>query len=208
MPITPLSLGDIVTLLSLALAIRRVLAEASESSAQIRNLVADIDSFTHSLYSVQEVLRDYEHDSERPLPGDIKNGLGHAVSICQETLETLNSRINDYRERLSRPLGARVWQKYWTACAWEILGGKRETEAVKRRLMDQIQVIQTYLALLQAHAQSKRQRERQTMAAALVSELSTRVPIGVPMYFLNREGLAFQPLAAVSFEASIRPSCT
>lgn len=136
------SFGDIVTMLQLAFSIRAALSDASGASADVRALVADIDSFVQALRQVQLTL-----DARRAaLTPDLVNGILHALSTCHNLLQHVQAQITSFQDSLSRNQGP-AWRKYWAMTAWSMLGGKQRVDDLKRRLAEQLTVIQTYLAV-------------------------------------------------------------
>ncbi|KZV86103.1 hypothetical protein EXIGLDRAFT_841005 [Exidia glandulosa HHB12029] len=200
MPIAGLSIGsfgDITTILQLAWAIRRVLIDCSRSATEINELIADIDSFTTALQQVRATL-----EVQYQVPVDIENGILYALGTCYTVLQKVEERLAVHRSANS----PRSWRKRWNVCVWELFGGKLEMEKSRRRLLEQLDVIQTYLAALQSRRLSQLQRasERDNRTVVdvfnLVSQLSHRVGFGVPFHFFDDDGIAVQPLAAISFE--------
>ncbi|KZV84400.1 hypothetical protein EXIGLDRAFT_727273 [Exidia glandulosa HHB12029] len=139
------SFGDIATILQLAWTIRKSLDESAGSVAQVRTVVADIDSFTQALQQIKAAL-----SARASVPTELMNGVVHALEQCFKLLTQVKSRIDSFNSRVSGAVGAGVVRKYWAALGWEILGGKREVELLRGRLLEQITFIQTLLAAAQS----------------------------------------------------------
>ncbi|KZV84386.1 hypothetical protein EXIGLDRAFT_753870 [Exidia glandulosa HHB12029] len=137
------SFGDIATILQLAWTIRRTL---SESAGSLAPLIADIDVFTRALQQINSFL---ETRAAAPVPEDLMNGIAHALERCFGSLMRIKQRIESFNAQLAGAVGKSVVREYWAVLGWEILGGRREVEALKMRLSDQIVVIQTLLAASQ-----------------------------------------------------------
>ncbi|KZV91144.1 hypothetical protein EXIGLDRAFT_103606 [Exidia glandulosa HHB12029] len=137
------SFGDIATILQLAWTVRRTLGESAGSLAP---LIADIDVFTLALQQIKSVL---ETRTAAPVPEDLMNGIAHALERCFVSLVRIKQRIASFNAQVAGVVGNSVVREYWVVLGWEILGGRREVEALKMRLSDQINVIQTLLAAAQ-----------------------------------------------------------
>ncbi|KZV84388.1 hypothetical protein EXIGLDRAFT_290523 [Exidia glandulosa HHB12029] len=160
MPITAFtfgSFGDIATILQLAWTIRRSLSDSAGAVAQVQTLIADIDAFTRALQQIKFAL-----DTRPSVPEDLMNGIAHALESCFLLLRSVQTHIDSYNARMTGAVGARALKRYWAALGWEILGGKSKVEAMRARLSEQIEVIQTLLAA----AQSQNLEEIRKAAAA------------------------------------------
>ncbi|KZV91145.1 hypothetical protein EXIGLDRAFT_837341 [Exidia glandulosa HHB12029] len=151
------SFGDIVTILQLAWTIRQSLSETAGAVAQVQTLIADIDAFTCALQQIKSVL-----DTRASVPPDLMNGIAHALESCFLLLRGVQEQINSYNARMTGAVGARALKRYWAALGWEILGGRSKVEAMRARLSEQVEVIQTLLAA----AQSQNLEEIRKAAAA------------------------------------------
>ncbi|KZV84393.1 hypothetical protein EXIGLDRAFT_700486 [Exidia glandulosa HHB12029] len=139
------SFGDIVTILQLAWTIRQSLSETAGAVAQVQTLIADIDAFTCALQQIKSAL-----DTRESVPADLMNGIGHALESCFVLLRGVQERINSYNVRMTGAVGARALKRYWAVLGWEILGGRSKVEAMRTRLSEQVEVIQTLLAAAQS----------------------------------------------------------
>ncbi|EJD40631.1 hypothetical protein AURDEDRAFT_127528 [Auricularia subglabra TFB-10046 SS5] len=124
------SFGDIATILQLAFQLRLALNDASGASAEVRALMADFDRFTLAIQQAKVVL-DQPHSGMQPAT---------RTAICDA------SKIRSYEARMTRQLGRAAWREYWATVAWEILGGRKEVDAMRLRLSEQVALIQTLLS--------------------------------------------------------------
>ncbi|KZV86100.1 hypothetical protein EXIGLDRAFT_231120 [Exidia glandulosa HHB12029] len=193
------SFGDIATVLQLAWTIRNALNEATGANAEIRTLLADIDSFTCAL---QEVQRSLVSRSEDELPEALRNGITHAVEVCRQTLVRIQAKIEAFKSKHR----AGAWRKYAAVTSWTVLGGKVEVEGMKRRLAEQITVIETLLALSQSRDLGKIQATGNEAVHGInqvvdfLHDLPKRIGFGIPFHFIDSDGTPRQPLAALSPE--------
>lgn len=139
--------GDITSIISLAWTIRRSLSEAAGASAQIQTLITDIDSFMRALQQIKTALP--SHESLQP---DLANGIAFALETCFQILQRVKRRIDSFQAGSSGAFGMAIWRKCRTACAWEILGGRHEVEALKSRMFEQINIVETLLAASHRYA--------------------------------------------------------
>ncbi|KZV82677.1 hypothetical protein EXIGLDRAFT_729375 [Exidia glandulosa HHB12029] len=140
------SFGDIATILQLAWTIRRALSEsAGGASTQVRTLIVDIDAFTRALQQIKSAL-----DTSASVPADLMNGIAHALESCFVLLRGVQVQIKSFNARMTGAVGARTLKRYWAALGWEILGGRSKVEAMRGRLSEQVEVIQTLLAAAQS----------------------------------------------------------
>ncbi|KZV91147.1 hypothetical protein EXIGLDRAFT_750292 [Exidia glandulosa HHB12029] len=151
------SFGDIATILQLAWTIRRSLSDSARAVAQVQTLIADIDAFTHALQQIKSAM-----DNRAFVPEDLMNGIAHALESCFLLLRCVQDQITSYNARMSGAVGARALKRYWAVLGWEILGGRSKVEAMRARLSEQFEVIQTLLAA----AQSRNLEEIRKAAAA------------------------------------------
>ncbi|KZV84390.1 hypothetical protein EXIGLDRAFT_290589 [Exidia glandulosa HHB12029] len=135
------SFGDITAILQLAWAIRQSLSETGGAVAQVQMLITDIDTFTRALQQIKSAL-----ETRASVPGDLMNGIALALEQCFKLLLRVKQRIDAYNSRITGAVGVGVLRHYWAAVAWEILGGKNEVDALRKRLSEQVEVIQTLLA--------------------------------------------------------------
>ncbi|KZV84392.1 hypothetical protein EXIGLDRAFT_290603 [Exidia glandulosa HHB12029] len=139
------SFGDIAAILQLAWTIRRALSEsAGGASTQVRTLIVDIDAFTRALQQIQSAL------DTSAVPADLMNGIAHALESCFVLLRGVQVQINSFNARMTGAVGARTVKRYWAALGWEIMGGRSKVEAMRARLSEQVEVIQTLLAAAQS----------------------------------------------------------
>lgn len=138
------SFGDIAAILQLAYTIRRALSETAGASAEIADLIEHIDSFTRALHQIKAALAALDG-----VQSGLANGVAHALDICFRALHRVQTIIDAFHSKMSTAVGAAVWRRYWAICAWEILGGSREVDTLKRRMSEQLQIVQTLLAVSQ-----------------------------------------------------------
>ncbi|KZV90956.1 hypothetical protein EXIGLDRAFT_106763 [Exidia glandulosa HHB12029] len=191
------SFGDIIAVLQLAWDIRKSLSEASEYSDEINALIGDIDSFTHVLQTTKERLTNATN-----VPPSLHRGLSHALKNCRVVLERVQNKIRQHRRDNDGKYGARVYKALWAVCAWNVLGGKADVEALKRRLAEQLAVIDTLLSVLNSSALEAIDRRAQadglvlTRILACVESFPSLIKYDVtdvPFRFFNAEGEALQP---------------
>lgn len=135
--------GDITTVLQLAWGIRRTLCEAKDLSDDIRLLVSDIDAFTRALQQIKPVL------GAGDVPAAVANGVAHALAACHGILQCIEQHLGRHKTRILGAKGVDVWRQYLAASAWLMLGGRREVEALRKRLAEQIDVLLLLLNLSQ-----------------------------------------------------------
>ncbi|KZV91149.1 hypothetical protein EXIGLDRAFT_103629 [Exidia glandulosa HHB12029] len=120
-------------------------------------LITDIDTFTRALQQIKSAL-----ETCASVPADLMNGIALALEQCFKLLLRVKQRIDAYNSRMTGAVGVGVLRQYWAAVAWEILGGKREVDALRAQLSEQVEVIQTLLAA--AHSQNLEEIRRAAAA--------------------------------------------
>ncbi|EJD34663.1 hypothetical protein AURDEDRAFT_176298 [Auricularia subglabra TFB-10046 SS5] len=203
MPINFGSFGDIVAVLQLAWQLRAALSTASGASAEIRVLVTDVDSFTRALQQTKAAIE----QRHTPLAPAVENGIKHAIIACHDVLRVILDKVDAFRLRMTSRIGAIAWRQYWAVAAWSILGGKKDVEALRMRLSEQIGVVQTYLSLAQSNDQSKVHETVDRHGAALdriysvMQDIQLRFDVGVPAFhFFGPDGRYYPPFARTSFQ--------
>ncbi|EJD35123.1 hypothetical protein AURDEDRAFT_154936 [Auricularia subglabra TFB-10046 SS5] len=198
------SFGDIACVLQLAFQLRAVLSAASGASAEVRALVADFDQFTLAIQQAKAIL-------EQPRSGlqpDVRRAIQEALRRSQAVLRAAQGKIRAFEVRMTRQLGHAAWRAHWAALAWEILGGRKEVDALRLRLSEHVALIQTYLSV----ASCRNQEDLQATASrqhATLQRLQDSVQ-DIPRYFgpempsfmfENRiTGRLYQPFARTSLE--------
>lgn len=138
------SFGDIIALLQLLRELRHNLCDAAAASEDIKSLIADIDAFSNALESARSTIERAQH-----VPQSVRNSVAQSMHTCFRVLQQIQGRIQKHRLEVVQAHGQRVWSGFWAACAWTVLGGKADIEALKRRLAEQVLTLQTLLSVLQ-----------------------------------------------------------
>ncbi|KZV89439.1 hypothetical protein EXIGLDRAFT_147600 [Exidia glandulosa HHB12029] len=138
------SVGDIVAVVQLAWQLRQSLADAATASSEIQALVDDIDSFKRALESARVLL-----EETADVPQSVHNGVTHTMNVCAGLLRHAEAKILMRRKEMVSAHGWSSWRAVWSVCAWTILGGKADVEALKHRLAEQMLALQTLLNVLQ-----------------------------------------------------------
>lgn len=138
------SVGDVVAVVQLAWQLRQSLADAATASSEIQALVDDIDSFKSALEGARVLL-----EETADVPQSVHNGVVHAMNICAHLLRQVEAKILIRQKEMVSAHGWSSWRAVWSVCAWTILGGKADVEALKHRLAEQMLALQTLLNVLQ-----------------------------------------------------------
>ncbi|KZV95228.1 hypothetical protein EXIGLDRAFT_766359 [Exidia glandulosa HHB12029] len=198
------SFGDIGSVLQIAWAVRGALSEAASASEDVQSLIADIDSFTMALQNVKAVVA-----QTSDIPGSVQNGLAHALGLCGNILECVRRKVEAVHNAVVRAHGTGVWRGYWAACAWSVLGGKAEVDTLRRRLVDQLVVLQTLLSVLQSSSAleiDRRSRNEHVDAFHLIRsghDMPARMKYFVPQHFFDFLGRPILPMQKMSYPASL-----
>lgn len=212
------SFGDIATILQLAWAIHRSLSESSGTSEDIRAFIADIDVFTSVLQKIK---------SQRLSP-DLQSDVDAALQVCFDLLKIMQTRMERFKDKITRAKGVAVWREYLALCAWDIMGGKREVEALRTRLLLQITVIESLFSISQRYGApftragavmtgplSRGQEELLHLArnqhiaiATMFSQQAEHVMrlsrTCATMYFFNEHGAQFPAIGEFSFKVRLQ----
>ncbi|EJD44303.1 hypothetical protein AURDEDRAFT_125315 [Auricularia subglabra TFB-10046 SS5] len=206
MPVSFGSCGDIVAVLQLAWQLRVVLSDAAGGSAEIHALISDVEAFTRALQEIRPAV-------ERrctPLPPALENGIKHALITCHDILSAILDKVSAFRTRVASRVSMAAWHQYWALAAWSILGGHKEVDALRRRLSEQIAIIQTYLGLLQSRDQDRilstvdNQGTTLHRLCSIMQDIQVRFDVGVPSFhFCDRStGTYYKPFARTSVAMS------
>ncbi|EJD54012.1 hypothetical protein AURDEDRAFT_157262 [Auricularia subglabra TFB-10046 SS5] len=192
------SFGDITSLIQLTLAIRQALCNAATASEDITAAVSGIDSLILALKAIENLLR-----RNRGLPESITTEVASALKTCAQTLNQVERRIAGKKKEFEKARGSRAWRRYWITCAYVVLGGKAEIDALRQKLANQVTILQVFLSLLHSLDEIERRNleARDKIADILnnISSLSTQVRslsthVQVPFQFFDHSGRAVDPI--------------
>ncbi|KZV81502.1 hypothetical protein EXIGLDRAFT_755556, partial [Exidia glandulosa HHB12029] len=139
------SVGDIIAISQVAAEVVKNLRNASTTCAEVRDLATDVDSLQSALKCAESLI-----ESVHDIPQSVYNAVAHALRHCESILRHLAKTIETHRKAVVKAYGRNIWTAFWAACAWSILGGKVEAEALRRRLSEQVSVIHVLLSVLQS----------------------------------------------------------
>ncbi|EJD34668.1 hypothetical protein AURDEDRAFT_176303 [Auricularia subglabra TFB-10046 SS5] len=206
MPISFSSFGDIVAVLQLAWQLRAALSDASGASAEIRALLIDVDSFTRALQQTRAAIE----GRRTALAPSVEHGIKHAIIACHDVLRLILGKVDAFKRRMTSRIGAVAWRQYWAVAAWSIVGGKKEVDALRMRLSEQIGVIQTYLSLAQSNDQEKVLETVESQRVALdrmygvLQDIQIRFDVGVPSFhFCDLLGNYYPAFARTSLQVGL-----
>ncbi|EJD41271.1 hypothetical protein AURDEDRAFT_127187 [Auricularia subglabra TFB-10046 SS5] len=187
-----------------------LLFEAARISDDIAETVSAIDAFTQALQGVRARI-----DDAPRVPDSVRNGIEHALATCQTALGRVKRRVDAHYTSITLAHGRRVWKGYWATCAWTILGGKAEAERLKRHLVEQVTVLQTFVSLLHStgldeitDALDKQAAIQQANIEHLIASLETlpaRVRSEIPFQFFDHKKCAVEPMLKLSWRLSDVP---
>ncbi|EJD40643.1 hypothetical protein AURDEDRAFT_170273 [Auricularia subglabra TFB-10046 SS5] len=198
------SLGDIAAMLQLAWQISSTLANTGSTSAELKELIADVDLFTRALREVQAFV---DRPNGHPR-ADVARGIQHSLDACHSILLVIHGRINAFRERMTGRdgPGSAALLMYWNVVAWDILGGRKAVDALRSRMRDHILLIQTYVSLAQSQsyeeigAAAVRQHTTVDRIWAAMQDIQRSFGQGMPEFqFFNESSRTYyQPCARTS----------
>lgn len=203
------SFGDIVKVLELANELRRVVGSATRATAELCEFQEDLDLFAHGLQAVQASLPPADsHGRAQAL--QLQQDVQHAISVCLALLTRMKRRIQEHKDGITGQFGKKAWKKYWARLAWGILGGRTEVFELRRRLMQQMTVLQLCLTAGNSIASEARQPEGVRHHAVIPPKV--QVIVAPFMYcghdrvhrggfrFFTDGGRAVQPATVLSYE--------
>lgn len=89
------SFGDIITTIGLAVQVRKALSESAGSSEEYHNLLADLDSFSHLLHTVQSVHLFSSSGPDKALTS-LVNAIRYALDCSKVLLGEIYAKIAGY----------------------------------------------------------------------------------------------------------------
>ncbi|THH03786.1 hypothetical protein EW146_g10344 [Bondarzewia mesenterica] len=143
MPFSFGSFGDIVSLASLTREVIKALNESRGSSAEYRNLIAELRSLSSSLDAL------HRHLSVRGpirLEYSAENGIKFALSRCQFLITDFYQRMRGYQNSLQRGGSGSRMRDSWRKIGWSIFK-REEVIDLKRKLADQKNTIVLMLSM-------------------------------------------------------------
>ncbi|EJD49666.1 hypothetical protein AURDEDRAFT_150479 [Auricularia subglabra TFB-10046 SS5] len=195
------SLGDILKVLELANELRHVVGSAARASAELREFQEDLDLFARGLQAVQHSLSCSAEAAGLGNSLTIQRDVEHAVSVCLNLLTRMQRRIQAHKDGITGQFGKKAWRKYWARLAWGILGGRTEVLDLRRRLMQQMAVLQ--LCLTARNSVEQCNGYRNTLSLTVQRNVS---PLQVPptwdsgICFFADDGQAVQPAAIFPYD--------
>ncbi|THH12861.1 hypothetical protein EW146_g7299 [Bondarzewia mesenterica] len=135
------SFGDIVAVIQLARSISNALSESAGSSKEYQMLIAELDSFSGTIETVQDAM-----SSARGLSTSVENAIRHALGLCHGILKDIESKIIGYKESLNKGGTGRAVRDLWRKIGWALFK-KEELVEMRRRLHGQLEGMNTLLTL-------------------------------------------------------------
>ncbi|EIM88015.1 uncharacterized protein STEHIDRAFT_109855 [Stereum hirsutum FP-91666 SS1] len=128
--LTSLSLGDIATVIGIAIQVHKALRESAGSATEHQALLADLDSLSQLLQTVQatRVLSYRELDEATTSLG---RAIRHNLSDSNVLLGEVYAKITGYQTISKRDAGS--MKDPWTEMEWTVLD-KEVTKQIRRRL--------------------------------------------------------------------------
>lgn len=141
------SFGDIITIIGVVKQAHKALSESAGSSEDYQNLLADLDSFSQLLQTVQSVCSSVGPDG---LPRSLENGIGEALGRSKVVLNEIYANIAGYQESLKKG-GSGSWIEDSWRKIWWCLSKKEDIKEMRQRLSDCAQILDTLLSVSQSY---------------------------------------------------------
>ncbi|TFY54954.1 hypothetical protein EVG20_g9496 [Dentipellis fragilis] len=146
------SVGDIIAVVQLLNQVRRALCDSTGSAAEYQALIADLDAFADVLCAVQHALNPpaYQPARRRSVPPPVANAWCHALQMSAGLLDEIRRKVLKYQDSLRIGGSGSMMRDSWRKVGWALFK-KPELEGIRRRVMDQVEVLNILLSLLSRH---------------------------------------------------------
>lgn len=138
------SFGDVISLISLVLQVRRALGDSAGASEDHQALIAELDSFSHLLHVVREALT--IHDNPRKLPNSVRNAMKQGLLSSAALLADFYKDVERYSGSLRQGGSGSVIRDSWMKVEWALYK-KEDVRQMRRRLADQVGRINALLSV-------------------------------------------------------------
>lgn len=139
----------IFSLIDLTRKARKALHRNTGSSKQCQALLAELDSFSQLLHSVQDALASRQ-DSPNPVPGSVVKAIQHALNSSRVTLGELYASIESYHICFGKGGVCSIIWEPWRKLEWALLKGK--ITEIRRKLQDDVERIDALMFASQWYA--------------------------------------------------------
>lgn len=129
------SFGDVLSLISLVLQVRRALGDSSGASEDHQALITELDSFSDLLQVVRNALS--VHEGPRRLPNSVRNAMGQGLLASTALLVGFYKDIERYRCSLRQGGSGSMIRDSWMKAEWALYK-KEDVRQMRRKLADQV----------------------------------------------------------------------
>lgn len=140
------SFGDILSIIDLAVKIRKALGDGAGSSKDYQALLFELDSFSDVLTTVHNAI--YSQDKTQKLPGSVERAIRSALNSARELLGEFYASISSYKGSLQEGGSGSMIRDSWWKIGWSLFK-KEEVVEMRRRLKDQVERHNALLAVSQ-----------------------------------------------------------
>ncbi|KAA1479012.1 hypothetical protein DENSPDRAFT_830205, partial [Dentipellis sp. KUC8613] len=142
------SVGDIIAVVQLLDQVRRALCDSTGSSAEYQALIRDLDVFADILDAVEHAFHTpvYKPAGRGGVPPTVANAHRQALQTSFELLCDVEGRIGRYKACLKRGGSGSMMRDSWRKVGWALFK-KAELQDLRRRVMDQVEVMHILLSL-------------------------------------------------------------
>ncbi|TFY76066.1 hypothetical protein EWM64_g7947 [Hericium alpestre] len=136
--------GDIVSLIQLATSVSKALHESIGASMEYQELVMEVDSFVKTMNCVHHIMSFQGPDRLSPV---VEDALNTSLAVCSVHIGKIANKVTGYRESLRKGGGTdQMVLDSWRKIGWGLFA-KNEVLDLRRRLAEQIEVMNTLLTL-------------------------------------------------------------
>lgn len=140
------SFGDILSIIDLAVKIRKALGDGTGSSKDYQALLFELDSFSDVLTTLHNAI--HSQDKTQKLPGSLEQAIRNALNSARELLGESYASISSYQGSLREGGSGSMMRDSWWKIGW-FLFKKDEVGEMRRRLKDQVERLNALPAVSQ-----------------------------------------------------------